>query len=45
MERTSADRIAAVAAEQGMTTLRQDGLTKVAAGATSLAEVARVTGA
>ncbi|HEV7460512.1 MAG TPA: ATPase, T2SS/T4P/T4SS family [Solirubrobacteraceae bacterium] len=44
VERASVDRIAAVAAEQGMSTLREDGLTKVAAGETSLAEVGRVTG-
>jgi type IV pilus assembly protein PilB len=44
VERASADRIAAVAREQGMTTLRQDGLSKVADGTTSLAEIARVTG-
>jgi type IV pilus assembly protein PilB len=42
---TSADRIAAVAVEQGMTTLREEGLAKVADGETSLAEVGRVTGA
>jgi type IV pilus assembly protein PilB len=42
---TSADRIAAVAVEQGMTTLRQEGLATVADGETSLAEVGRVTGA
>jgi type II secretory ATPase GspE/PulE/Tfp pilus assembly ATPase PilB-like protein len=33
-----------MAIEQGMTTLRQDGLDKVADGETSLAEVGRVTG-
>jgi type IV pilus assembly protein PilB len=44
VERASADRIAAMAIEQGMTTLRQDGLDKVADGETSLAEVGRVTG-
>jgi type IV pilus assembly protein PilB len=44
VERASADRIAAVAAEQGMRTLRGDGMAKVASGETSLAEVARVTG-
>jgi type IV pilus assembly protein PilB len=44
VERASADRIATVAIEQGMSTLREDGLAKVAEGQTSLAEVARVTG-
>jgi type IV pilus assembly protein PilB len=42
---TSADRIAAIAVEQGMTTLREEGLATVADGETSLAEVGRVTGA
>jgi type IV pilus assembly protein PilB len=45
VERGSADRIAAVAGEQGMRTLRDDGMAKAAAGETSLAEVARVAGA
>jgi type IV pilus assembly protein PilB len=44
VDRASADRIGAVAIEQGMTTLREDGLAKVAEGETSLAEVGRVTG-
>jgi type IV pilus assembly protein PilB len=44
VERASADRIGAVAIEQGMSTLREDGLAKVAEGETSLAEVGRVTG-
>jgi type IV pilus assembly protein PilB len=44
IEGASADQIGAVAVEQGMTRLRQDGLVKVAAGETSLAEVGRVTG-
>ena len=44
VERASADRIAAVAREQGMRSLRDDGMSKVAAGETSLAEVARATG-
>jgi type IV pilus assembly protein PilB len=34
--------IARVAREQGMLTLREDGLAKVRAGVTSIAEVARV---
>ena len=38
------DEIAAAAARDGMRTLREDGLAKVQAGVTSLAEVARVTG-
>jgi type IV pilus assembly protein PilB len=44
VERASADRIAAVAVENGMRRLREDGLAKVAEGRTSIAEVARVTG-
>ncbi|MDX6649438.1 MAG: type pilus assembly protein PilB [Solirubrobacteraceae bacterium] len=43
LERASADRIAAVAVEQGMRRLRDDGLEKVRQGRTSIAEVARVT--
>jgi type IV pilus assembly protein PilB len=45
VDRTPTDRIAAVAIEQGMTTLREEGLAKVMSGETSLAEVGRVTGA
>ena len=37
--------ICKVARDQGMTTLREEGLAKVADGETSLAEVGRVTGA
>jgi type IV pilus assembly protein PilB len=44
IERASADKIAAVAVDQGMTRLRDDGLAKVRQGRTSLAEVTRVTG-
>jgi type IV pilus assembly protein PilB len=44
LERTPADQIGAIAIKQGMRTLRQDGLAKVASGHTSLAEVTRVTG-
>jgi type IV pilus assembly protein PilB len=44
IERASADQIGALAVEQGMRRLRQDGLAKVRDGQTSLAEVARVTG-
>jgi type IV pilus assembly protein PilB len=42
--RSAAEQIAAVAVEQGMRRLREDGLEKVKAGVTSMAEVARVTG-
>ncbi len=45
MRRASADEIAAAAAAAGMRRLRDDGLDKVRAGLTSLAEVARVAGA
>ena len=44
VERASADQIARLAVEQGMRTLRDDGLATVYAGETSIAEVARVTG-
>jgi type IV pilus assembly protein PilB len=44
IERASADQIGALAVQQGMRRLREDGLEKVRAGETSLAEVARVTG-
>ena len=44
LSRASSDEIAAVAVREGMRTLRDDGLAKVQAGLTSLAEVARVTG-
>ena len=43
LERRSADEIGAAATRGGMRRLRDDGLEKVRAGATSLAEVARVT--
>jgi type IV pilus assembly protein PilB len=43
VERTSADEIRAVALEQGMRPLREDGFDKVGHGITSVAEVARVT--
>ena len=42
VERASADAIKAVAVEQGMMGLRQDGLEKVRSGITSIEEVARV---
>ncbi len=44
LQRVSADQIAAVAIREGMRRLREDGLDKVKAGLTSVAEVARVTG-
>jgi type IV pilus assembly protein PilB len=43
MERSSAGRIREAALKQGMTTLRQDGIRKIKAGITTLAEVLRVT--
>jgi type IV pilus assembly protein PilB len=42
VERTSSDAIRAVAIQQGMITLRDDGLQKALLGITSLDEVARV---
>jgi type IV pilus assembly protein PilB len=45
LQRASADQIAAVAVREGMRRLREDGLDKVKSGITSMAEVARVTGA
>ena len=42
VERASATAIGAVAREQGMRTLRQDGMAKVAAGVTSIDEILRV---
>ncbi|HEX6332425.1 MAG TPA: ATPase, T2SS/T4P/T4SS family [Actinomycetota bacterium] len=42
VERASSDAIRAVAIEQGMTTLRDDGLEKARAGLTSIEEIARV---
>ena len=44
LKRASADQIGAVAMREGMRRLRDDGLAKVKAGLTSMAEVARVTG-
>ena len=43
MERASSDAISAVAMEQGMRPLREDGFERVKQGITSIAEVARVT--
>jgi type IV pilus assembly protein PilB len=45
LERRSAGEIGAVAREQGMRTMRQDGIDKVRQGMTSLVEVGRVTSA
>jgi type IV pilus assembly protein PilB len=45
LERATSDAIAAVAVREGMRRLREDGLDKVKAGVTSMAEIARVTGA
>jgi type IV pilus assembly protein PilB len=42
VERASSDHIRAVAIEQGMSTLREDGLEKAIRGTTSLQEIARV---
>jgi type IV pilus assembly protein PilB len=42
VERASSDAIRAVAIQQGMQTLRQDGLIKAAEGQTSIEEIARV---
>jgi type IV pilus assembly protein PilB len=44
LARASSDEITAVAVSEGMRRMRDDGLDKVKAGITSLAEVARVTG-
>jgi type IV pilus assembly protein PilB len=44
LERAPVDQITAVAMREGMRRLRDDGLDKVKAGLTSMAEVARVTG-
>jgi type IV pilus assembly protein PilB len=44
LERAPADQITAVAIREGMRRLRDDGLDKVKAGLTSMAEIARVTG-
>jgi type IV pilus assembly protein PilB len=41
--RSSSDEIKRMAVEQGMRTLRQDGWESVARGATTIAEVLRVT--
>jgi type IV pilus assembly protein PilB len=43
LEHGSVDEIAAAAAEAGMARLREDGLQKVRAGLTSIAEIERMT--
>ena len=42
VERASSDAIRAVSVEQGMLTLREDGLDKAIRGLTSIEEIARV---
>jgi len=44
IERASADQIRQVSVAQGMRTLQQDGIDKVRMGATSIQEIARITG-
>jgi type IV pilus assembly protein PilB len=44
LQRAPADQIAACAVRDGMRRLRDNGLDKVKAGLTSMAEIARVTG-
>ena len=44
LQRSSADQIMAAAIHDGMRRLRDDGLARVKAGVTSMAEIARVTG-
>jgi type IV pilus assembly protein PilB len=44
LQRAAAEQIGTVAIQEGMRKLREDGLEKVKAGVTSMAEVARVTG-
>jgi type IV pilus assembly protein PilB len=44
LDRAPADQISAVAIREGMRRMRDDGLDKVKAGLTSMAEIARVTG-
>jgi type IV pilus assembly protein PilB len=45
LSRAASEQIGAVAAREGMRRLRDDGLDKVKAGLTSIAEISRVTGA
>ena len=42
IERASSDQMKAMAVQQGMITLREDGLAKTVMGLTSIEEVARV---
>ncbi len=42
IERASSDQMKAMAVQQGMITLREDGLAKTGMGLTSIEEVARV---
>ena len=42
--RAAADEVRKVAIEQGMRTLEEDGIDKIRAGLTTVAEIARVTG-
>jgi type IV pilus assembly protein PilB len=44
LQRAASETMMGVALRQGMRSMREDGLDKVKAGVTSLAEVARVTG-
>jgi type IV pilus assembly protein PilB len=44
LQRASSDQIGVVAVREGMRRLREDGLEKVKAGLTSMAEVSRITG-
>ena len=44
VQRASSDDIAEMAVSQGMRRMRDDGLEKIRAGITSVAEVARVSG-
>jgi type IV pilus assembly protein PilB len=44
VERASVERMSELAVSQGMRRLRDDGMDKVRAGITSMAEVARVVG-
>jgi type IV pilus assembly protein PilB len=45
LERSASEQIATVAVREGMRRMREDGLEKVKSGITTMAEVARVTGA
>ena len=45
LDNASADQLREAARQEGMRSLREDGLDKIRAGTTSVAEVLRVTGA